>query len=93
MVVPHVRTLTALCPAVRTFRERLFLVIADDLRTRSGLSALASGPRPRSQKAHSPTPIEPTQPWATVSPRCVMSMWNSTSKLRESFLNVDRVGS
>jgi hypothetical protein len=93
MVGPAVGTLTALCPAVRTFGEHFFLVIADDLRTVSGLSALTSGHRPCSQKAHSPTPIEPTQPWATVSPRCVMSMWNSTSKLRESFLNVDRVGS
>jgi hypothetical protein len=57
MVVPNVRTLTALCPAVRTFREHLFLVIADDLRTVSGILAHMSGHRPRRQKAHSPAPI------------------------------------
>jgi hypothetical protein len=57
MVVSSIRTVTAICPAVRTFREHFLFVVADTWETLSGHGHQNSGQRPRSQKAISPTPI------------------------------------
>jgi hypothetical protein len=46
VVAAHLRTVTALCPAVRAFLEHYLFVIADELRTSSGQKRRNSGHRP-----------------------------------------------
>jgi hypothetical protein len=62
MVESYFRTVAGRWPAVPTFREHFLFVVADDLRTLSGLSVVLSGQRPRPEMLRSPVPIEPGTP-------------------------------
>jgi hypothetical protein len=59
VVVPHLRTVTVLCPAVRTFVEHFLLVVADTADILTGRWRTISGHRPRSREAAAPRPDRP----------------------------------
>jgi hypothetical protein len=62
VVVPYLRTVTAVCPAVHTFLEHLLMVVADTADILTGRWRTITGQRPHSQKAAAPRPATQRPP-------------------------------
>jgi hypothetical protein len=59
VVGPYLRTVTAVCPDVRTFAEHFLLVVADTAYILTGRWRTISGHRLRSREAAAPRPDWP----------------------------------